>query len=109
MYRKSEGMRERGKKGKKNYSLSSDIPEEWQQRWASLPQNPELFISTPNPFIPDNFDLITPEEEVPDYPERVVEEERGTVWFRRDVKFQLPRTHCCVYLLSDDRLRSPKM
>lgn len=86
-----------------------DVPKEWKERWASLPQNPELFITTPNLFIPDNFDLITPEKDVPDYPERVVEDERGTVWFRHDVKFQLPRTYCYVYLLNDVTLRSPRM
>ncbi|XP_063845990.1 nardilysin-like [Scylla paramamosain] len=88
---------------------TEEIPKAWKERWASLPSNPDLFIPTPNLFIPDNFDLQKPEKEVPEYPECLVEDERGTLWFRQDVKFQLPRTYCYVYFLSDVTIKSPRM
>nr|XP_053649483.1 nardilysin-like [Cherax quadricarinatus] len=90
------------------YSVE-DIPKEWEEQWANLPSNTELHIPAPNHFIPNNFDLLTPEKEVPEYPEKLCQDECGELWFRQDQKFKLPRSYCYVYLITELPLQSPRL
>ncbi|XP_068246780.1 nardilysin-like [Palaemon carinicauda] len=89
------------------YSVE-DIPQEWEDSWNNLPINPELHMPSPNHFIPDNFDLLPLEEPVPEYPEKVLYDDYGELWFKQDGKFKLPRTYCNIYLLTDLLLQSPR-
>ncbi|XP_069175846.1 nardilysin-like [Procambarus clarkii] len=90
------------------YSIEG-IPKDWEEQWANLPSNPELHIPAPNNFIPSSFDLLTPEKEVPEYPEKLCQDEWGELWFRQDQKFKLPRTYCYIYLISELPLQSPRL
>lgn len=90
------------------YSVE-EIPEVWKEQWANPQSNPDLHIPAPSNFIPDNFDLLAPEKEVPDYPQKLYEDEWGALWFRQDQKFKLPRTYCYVYLITELPLQSPRL
>ncbi|XP_071521407.1 nardilysin-like [Panulirus ornatus] len=90
------------------YSVE-EIPKVWKEQWANPQSNPDLHIPAPSNFIPDNFDLLAPEKEVPDYPQKLYEDEWGALWFRQDQKFKLPRTYCYVYLITELPLQSPRL
>ncbi|KAG7175785.1 Nardilysin-like, partial [Homarus americanus] len=90
------------------YSVE-DIPKSWEEQWANLPTNPELHIPATNHFIPDNFDLLSSEKDVPEYPEKLCQDDWGELWFRQDLKFKLPRSYCYIFLLSELPLQSPRL
>ncbi|KAK7078176.1 Nrd1 complex RNA-binding subunit [Halocaridina rubra] len=90
------------------YSVE-DIPQEWENEWNNLQINPELYLPTPNQFIPDNFDLLQPERDITTYPEKLCEDEWGELWFKQDQKFKLPRSYCSIYILSELLLQSPRL
>lgn len=86
----------------------TDIPQEWVKEWSKPPENPHLFIPSPNKFIPDNFDLLKVEEGATEYPRVLQKDDWGEVLYKQDQKFKLPRTYCYIYFLSDLLLQSPR-
>jgi len=80
------------------YSVSP-IPSEWIERWenAKVPQG--LHYPRPNKFIPENLSLL--EDDPNPAPYKIVDDERGVVWFQQDREFKLPRAAVSIKLLTD--------
>lgn len=92
--------------------FSTDIPESWKARWASLSSDPELYLPASNPFIPDEFTLLPKDEQAgegKEYPEKLCDDPCGALWYRQDTKFGLPRSYCYVYFLTCLPLQSPRL
>uniref|UniRef100_A0AAX7TMD8 Nardilysin convertase n=1 Tax=Astatotilapia calliptera TaxID=8154 RepID=A0AAX7TMD8_ASTCA len=73
------------------YSVE-DIPEEWAERWAGdFELNPELHLPAENKFIATDFTLKTSDCPDTEYPVRIVNSERGCLWYKKDNKFKIPK------------------
>uniref|UniRef100_A0A4W6D3G6 Nardilysin b (N-arginine dibasic convertase) n=1 Tax=Lates calcarifer TaxID=8187 RepID=A0A4W6D3G6_LATCA len=73
------------------YSME-DIAEEWAQRWAGdFELNPELHLPAENKFIATDFTLKTSDCPDTEFPVRIVNSERGCLWYKKDNKFKIPK------------------
>uniref|UniRef100_G3NHC1 Nardilysin convertase n=1 Tax=Gasterosteus aculeatus aculeatus TaxID=481459 RepID=G3NHC1_GASAC len=69
-----------------------DILDEWAQRWSGdFNLNPELHLPAENKFIASDFALK--EADCPDteFPVRIMTNERGCMWYKKDNKFKIPK------------------
>ncbi|KAM4628663.1 nardilysin b [Polymixia lowei] len=86
-----------------------DIPEEWLQRWTGdLQLHPELHLPAENKFIATDFTLK--ESDCPDteFPVRIVNNDRGSFWYKKDNKFKIPKAYVRFNLLSPMIQKSPE-
>ncbi|XP_046906289.1 nardilysin b [Hypomesus transpacificus] len=91
-----------------NYSME-DIPEEWAQRWAGdFDLHPDLHLPAENKFIATDFTLKTSDCPDTDVPVRIVNNERGCLWFKKDNKFKIPKAYVRFNLLSPMIQKSPE-
>ncbi|KAK2702857.1 hypothetical protein QYM36_018552, partial [Artemia franciscana] len=81
-----------------NYRIE-DIPKSWLDHLNSLSPRPEFRVPEPNPFLAKNFEIFIPIS-AEKYPEKILEEPSGTLWFRQDYIFKLPKASLGVYLIS---------
>uniref|UniRef100_A0A672T263 Nardilysin-like n=1 Tax=Sinocyclocheilus grahami TaxID=75366 RepID=A0A672T263_SINGR len=66
------------------YSVE-DIPEEYRDLWAGdFPLNPDLHLPAENRFIATDFTLKTSDCPDTDFPVKIIDNERGRLWFRKD-------------------------
>uniref|UniRef100_A0A673XX35 Nardilysin b (N-arginine dibasic convertase) n=1 Tax=Salmo trutta TaxID=8032 RepID=A0A673XX35_SALTR len=81
-----------------NYSIE-DLPEEWAQRWAGdFDLNPDLHLPAENKFIATDFTLKPSDCPDTEVPVRIVNNERGCLWFKKDNKFKIPKGVCRSFL-----------
>uniref|UniRef100_A0A6Q2Y2W2 Nardilysin a (N-arginine dibasic convertase) n=1 Tax=Esox lucius TaxID=8010 RepID=A0A6Q2Y2W2_ESOLU len=91
-----------------NYMVE-DIPEEWKQRWAGdFDLNPDLHLPAENKFIATDFTLKPSDCPDTDIPVRIVNSERGCLWFKKDNKFKIPKAYVRFNLLSPEIQKSPE-
>uniref|UniRef100_A0A669D404 Nardilysin b (N-arginine dibasic convertase) n=1 Tax=Oreochromis niloticus TaxID=8128 RepID=A0A669D404_ORENI len=90
------------------YSME-DIPEEWAERWAGdFELNPELHLPAENKFIATDFTLKTSDCPDTEYPVRIVNSERGCLWYKKDNKFKIPKAYIRFHLISPMIQKSPE-
>ncbi|KAG9333933.1 hypothetical protein JZ751_009396 [Albula glossodonta] len=86
-----------------------DIQQEWRDRWSGdFPLNPELHLPAENKFIATDFTLKTSDCPDTDYPVRILNTERGCLWFRKDNKFKIPKAYIRFHLISPVIQKSPE-
>uniref|UniRef100_A0A4W5RE46 Nardilysin b (N-arginine dibasic convertase) n=1 Tax=Hucho hucho TaxID=62062 RepID=A0A4W5RE46_9TELE len=91
-----------------NYSIE-DLPEEWAQRWAGdFDLNPDLYLPAENKFIATDFALKPSDCPDTEVPVRIVNNERGCLWFKKDNKFKIPKAYVRFNLLSPMIQKSPE-
>ncbi|XP_029286047.1 nardilysin b [Cottoperca gobio] len=91
-----------------SYSME-DIPEEWAQRWAGdLELNTELHLPAENKFIATDFALKMPDCPDTEFPVRIVNNERGCLWYKKDNKFKIPKAYIRFNLISPIMQKSPE-
>ncbi|XP_023809824.1 nardilysin isoform X2 [Oryzias latipes] len=86
-----------------------DIPEKWSQRWAgNLELHPDFHLPDENRFIATDFALK--ESDCPDteFPVRIVKNERGALWFKKDNTFKIPKAYIWFHLVSPLIQTSPE-
>uniref|UniRef100_A0A182W7X3 Nardilysin n=1 Tax=Anopheles minimus TaxID=112268 RepID=A0A182W7X3_9DIPT len=88
-----------------------DVPEEWQRLWESAEPMPEIQLQEKNQYISTNFSILADMDdslEVPQYPEKIVENEMCELWFRQDTKFRLPLALMYFYIISPLPYNNPR-
>ncbi|KAM9762685.1 LOW QUALITY PROTEIN: nardilysin b [Menidia menidia] len=86
-----------------------DIPEEWTQRWSGDFQlNPDLQLPAENRFIATDFTLKTADCPDTEFPVRIVTSERGSLWYKKDNKFKIPKAYIRFNLISPLIQESPE-
>ncbi|XP_072244932.1 nardilysin-like [Leuresthes tenuis] len=86
-----------------------DIPEEWEQRWAGdLELNPDLQLPAENKFIATDFTLKASDCPDTEFPVRIVNSERGSLWYKKDNKFKIPKAYIRFNLISPMIQDSPE-
>ncbi|KAM8833949.1 nardilysin [Synchiropus picturatus] len=82
------------------YSVE-DIQQEWMDRWTgNLELNPDLHLPAENRFIATDFTLKASDGIDTDYPIRIMDSERGCLWYRKDNKFKTPKAHIRFHIIS---------
>lgn len=83
------------------------IPKEWIDVYNKTVNVDYFFYPKPNPFITTNFDLLS--DKLPadclershcDYPFKIVNEPRISVWHKTDFKYGLPKTSLNLHLMT---------
>ncbi|KAF7644126.1 hypothetical protein LDENG_00227070 [Lucifuga dentata] len=86
-----------------------DIPEEWAQLWAGDFQlHPDLHLPAENKFIATDFTLKASDCPDTEFPVRIVDSERGCLWYKKDNKFKIPKAYIRFNLISPLIQRSPE-
>ncbi|XP_044217327.1 nardilysin-like [Thunnus albacares] len=86
-----------------------DIPEEWTQRWAGdFEVNPELHLPAENKFIATDFTLKAFDSPESEFPVRIVNNDRGSLWYKKDNKFKIPKAYIRFNLISPMIQKSPE-
>ncbi|CAB1324633.1 unnamed protein product [Coregonus sp. 'balchen'] len=84
-------------------------PEEWAQRWAGdFDLNPDLHLPAENKFIATDFSLKPSDCPDTEVPVRIMNNERGCLWFKKDNKFKIPKAYVRFNLLSPMIQKSPE-
>ncbi|XP_030647113.1 nardilysin b [Chanos chanos] len=90
------------------YSVE-DIPKEWSDPWAGdFKLNPNLHLPAENKFIATDFTLKTSDCTDTEFPVKIVDDERGRLWFKKDNKFKIPKAYVRFNLLSPLIQKSPE-
>ncbi|KAJ8362882.1 hypothetical protein SKAU_G00117130 [Synaphobranchus kaupii] len=86
-----------------------DIQQDWRERWAGdFPLNPDLHLPAENKFIATDFTLKTSDRPDTEFPVRILNTERGCLWFRKDNKFKIPKAYIRFHLISPVIQKSPE-
>ncbi|MER2493583.1 insulinase family protein [Catenovulum sediminis] len=75
----------------------SRLDREDMQKWASARLATPLKLPEPNPYIPDRVEALD-SCHADNEPQKLIEENGVTVWFKQDQKFRLPHGHIYVSL-----------
>lgn len=90
------------------YSVE-DIPEKWAQCWAGdFELNPDLHLPAENQFIATDFTLKMSDCPDAEFPVRIVNNERGSLWYKKDNKFKIPKAYIRFNLISPMIQKSPE-
>ncbi|XP_047444076.1 nardilysin-like [Mugil cephalus] len=88
---------------------SEDIPEEWTERWkGDFDLNPDLRLPAENQFIATDFSLKPSDSPDSEFPVRIVNDERGGLWYKKDNKFKIPKGYIRFNLISPMIQKSPE-
>ncbi|KAI3369135.1 hypothetical protein L3Q82_026101 [Scortum barcoo] len=88
---------------------AEDISEEWAQRWAGdFELNSELHLPAENKFIATDFTLKTSDCPDSEFPVRIVNSERGCLWYKKDNKFKIPKAYIRFNLITPMIQKSPE-
>ncbi|XP_035269344.1 nardilysin b [Anguilla anguilla] len=90
------------------YSVE-DVKQEWRECWAAdFEMNPELLLPAENKFIATDFTLKTSDCPDTEYPVRIINNEKGCLWFKKDNKFKIPKAYVRFHFLSPVIQKSPE-
>ncbi|KAG7456549.1 hypothetical protein MATL_G00236980 [Megalops atlanticus] len=104
-----EGRCERKEKWFGTQYSVEDIQQEWRDRWAGdYELNSDLHLPAENKFIATDFALKTSDCPDTEFPVRIVNNERGCLWFRKDNKFKIPKAYVRFHLISPVIQKSPE-
>ncbi|KAJ8273984.1 hypothetical protein COCON_G00086090 [Conger conger] len=86
-----------------------DVELGWRQRWAGdFPLSPDLHLPAENRFIATDFTLKVSDCPDTEFPVRILNTDRGCLWFIKDNKFKIPKAYIRFHLISPVIQRSPK-
>uniref|UniRef100_A0A3Q3WJY6 Uncharacterized protein n=1 Tax=Mola mola TaxID=94237 RepID=A0A3Q3WJY6_MOLML len=86
-----------------------DVSNEWAHIWAGDFQlHPDLHLPVENRFIATDFALKTSDCPESDFPVRIVNSERGCLWYKKDNKFKIPKAYIRFNLISPVIQKSPE-
>ncbi|XP_033871812.1 nardilysin-like isoform X1 [Acipenser ruthenus] len=90
------------------YSVQ-DIEKEWSERWSGdFELNPDLHLPAENKFIATDFNLKTSDCPDTEYPVRIINNEKGCLWYKKDNKFKIPKAYVRFNLISPLIQKSPE-
>uniref|UniRef100_A0A8C1CRS0 Nardilysin a (N-arginine dibasic convertase) n=1 Tax=Cyprinus carpio carpio TaxID=630221 RepID=A0A8C1CRS0_CYPCA len=90
------------------YSVE-DIQQHWRELWAGdFDLNPSLHLPAENKFIATDFTLKTSDCPDTEYPVRIMNNDRGCLWYKKDNKFKIPKAYVRFHLISPVIQKSPK-
>lgn len=79
----------------------ADIKPEWRKKWQDPPANQDLQMPKPNNSIATDFTMAEVEAELTTkHPIVLSENEHCTLYYKKDMKFKVPKAHVCVQLMS---------
>ncbi len=84
----------------------SRIAKDRLARWRDADIHAALAYPLPNPYIPDNVQLLV--DGISTEPVSILEDVPGEFWFQKDAKFLLPKARMSVLLASDLISASPR-
>ncbi|XP_041133364.1 nardilysin-like [Polyodon spathula] len=86
-----------------------EIEKEWSERWSGdFELNPDLHLPAENKFIATDFILKTSDCPDTEYPVRIVNSEKGCLWYKKDNKFKIPKAYIRFNLISPVIQKSPE-
>ncbi|KAE8610184.1 hypothetical protein XENTR_v10012041 [Xenopus tropicalis] len=86
-----------------------DIDPKWKALWATdFPLIPELHLPEENKFIASDFTLKTSDCPNTEYPVKVLDTELGSLWYKKDNKFKIPKAYVRFHLISPEIQKSPE-
>lgn len=83
-----------------------DIPDNWLKNWINAPSISDLSLPLPNQFLSEDFEIISDEDNLPEYPTQVLKTDVMELWYRKDQKFKLPKAMFCFYLINAEVVKS---
>uniref|UniRef100_A0A672PMH3 Nardilysin convertase n=1 Tax=Sinocyclocheilus grahami TaxID=75366 RepID=A0A672PMH3_SINGR len=90
------------------YSVE-DIQQHWRELWAGyFDLNQSLHLPAENKFIATDFALKTSDCPDTEYPVRIMNNDRGCLWYKKDNKFKIPKAYVRFHLISPVVQKSPK-
>uniref|UniRef100_A0A671VTN7 Nardilysin b (N-arginine dibasic convertase) n=1 Tax=Sparus aurata TaxID=8175 RepID=A0A671VTN7_SPAAU len=85
------------------------MEDEWAQRWAGdFELNPDLHLPAENKFIATDFTLKTSDCPDSEFPVRIVNTDRGCLWYKKDNKFKIPKAYIRFNLITPMIQKSPE-
>ncbi|XP_066479934.1 nardilysin [Tiliqua scincoides] len=82
------------------YSVE-DVDNSWSNMWASdFPLNSDLHLPEENKYIATDFALKAPDCPQTEYPVSIMNTEQGSLWFKKDDKFKIPKAYIRFHLIS---------
>ncbi|KAF2885664.1 hypothetical protein ILUMI_20515 [Ignelater luminosus] len=90
----------------KTQYADKDIPESWMKKWLSAEPVLEFALPEPNPFLTEDFNLLPNENNIPEYPQKIMQGSLVELWYRKDQKFGLPMAYYYYYLITPLALES---
>ncbi|CAG9861965.1 unnamed protein product [Phyllotreta striolata] len=84
------------------------IPEDLIDKCRAIEPFEEFSIPPSNPYIVHNFAIVPEEPDHPEYPRRIVGDDRLELWYRRDQKFKLPFAYYNISMRSSYFAESAK-
>ncbi|XP_077439809.1 nardilysin b [Vanacampus margaritifer] len=86
-----------------------DVALRWSQRWTShFEVNPELHLPAENKFIASDFALRPSDCPDSEFPVKILDEQRGCLWYKKDNKFKIPKAYIRFHLISPLIQKSPE-
>ncbi|XP_067893239.1 nardilysin-like isoform X1 [Heterodontus francisci] len=86
-----------------------DIDKYWADLWASDFQlNPALHLPEENKYIATDFTLKNSDCTDTMYPVKILDNENGCLWYKKDTKFQIPKGYIRFHLISPHVHKSPE-
>ncbi|XP_044156832.1 nardilysin [Bufo gargarizans] len=86
-----------------------EIDAKWKELWATdVPVNPDLHLPAENRFIATDFTLKTSDCPDTDYPVKILDIEQGSLWYKKDNKFKIPKAYIRFHLISPLIQQSPE-
>lgn len=89
-------------------TVSSDVPAKWVSDWETALPLDSFTLPEPNRFLTTDFNISEPENIDIDYPENIMKNNLGELWFKQDKKFNLPRAYIIFQLVSPIIFLSPE-
>ncbi|XP_056599848.1 nardilysin [Triplophysa dalaica] len=86
-----------------------DIQQPWKELWAGdFDLNPSLHLPVENKFIATDFALKISDCPDTEFPVKIMNNDRGCLWYKRDNKFKIPKAYVRFHLISPVVQKSPK-
>ncbi|XP_067308433.1 nardilysin isoform X2 [Pseudorasbora parva] len=90
------------------YSVE-DLQQHWRELWmGDFDLNPSLHLPAENKFIATDFALKNSDCPDTEYPVRIMNNDRGCLWYKKDNKFKIPKAYVRFHLISPVVQKSPK-
>uniref|UniRef100_A0A8C6UNY0 Nardilysin a (N-arginine dibasic convertase) n=1 Tax=Neogobius melanostomus TaxID=47308 RepID=A0A8C6UNY0_9GOBI len=82
------------------YSVE-DIAPEWMEKWSgNLELDSSLHLPAENEFIATDFSLKPSDCSDTELPIRIVDSEKGCLWYKKDNKFKIPKAYIRFHIIS---------
>lgn len=84
-----------------------DIPEDRITKWSNVEPMSCFSLPEDNKFLASNFDLLECGDNIPAYPEKLIDSDLVELWYKPDNKFKLPHAFIYYYFTNNYALNSP--